>query len=187
MYLYQPCLLTLALLIWAFESFGRKERIVRILLLFIILTVSEMELTSSRISVYPASLVLPWACIAGKVERINWAEVLTAAFLGGLACWKMADAFPLSPGLMPLCAAMMLIPVLFLCRDRDDRMLGCAVGSMFFELFFCLREYMLFSFCVIRIGSRDALTLETLSMCLCTLTERLYFASLSRIKRLFVK
>ena len=64
----------------------------------------------------------------------------------------------------------------FFCRDRDDRFLACAIGSLLFELFFCLREYMLFSFCVVRLGSREALSLSTSSICLYTVLEELFGA-----------
>ena len=162
MYLYQPCLLTLSLHAWAF---GRESRL-RILLPLAVLAVSEWELLYTQIWLYPAAMLLPLPFLLGRARAVAWAEVWTASLLGGAVSWKAADLWPLLPGSTLLCAALLLVPAIFLCRSREDKLLACALGSLFFELFFCLREYILFSFCVIRLGSREALSLGAAALCL---------------------
>ena len=171
MYLYQPCLLTLALYVWAWE----KDRRFRILLPLVILLASEWELILGRIWLYPAAMLLPVMFLT-KRPSVAWAEVLTSSILGGLLCWKAADRWPLLPGRMLLCAALLIIPALFLCRGREARLLACALGSLLYELFFCLREYVLFSFCTIRLGSREELSLGTAAVCLYLATEQVLLA-----------
>ena len=102
-----------------------------------------------------------------------WEETLTASLIGGLLCWKAADLWPLFPGIIPLGGALLLLPIMLLCREGKDGLLSCVLGSLFFELFFCLKEYLLFSYCVVRLGSRDALSLGTVALCLYVLTERI--------------
>ena len=180
MYFYQPCLLTMALYAWAFDPSDQKRNKLRSLLPLAILAVSEAELSFTRISLYPAGMALPILFLMGKTNRIAWAEVLTASLLGGLLCWKAADTWPLHAMQLPLCSALLLIIILLLCRRREDRLLSCAIAGMFFELFFCLREYMLFSFCVMRVGSRDGLCLSTSGVCLLYALEQVRLSWLSK-------
>ncbi len=182
MYLYQPCLLTMALYAWAFDRTKTKRRRLFVLLPLAILAVSEWELVYARVWLYPSALLLPLLFLWGRVRIVNWAEVLTASLLGGLVCWKTADTWPLFTGLTLVCAILLLIPVMFLCRDREDRLLACCLGSLFFELFFCLREYLLFSFCVIRLYSRDALSLGTAAICLYFLLEQAHDSVLVKLR-----
>ena len=176
MYLYQPCLLILALYAWAFEPVEREGRRLRALFPLALLAVSELELTFARIMIYPAALLLPVLFLLKRDRTVAWAEVLTASLLGGFLCWKAADSWPLFPGLTFLCGILLLAATVLLCRQRGDRLLACAIGGLFFELFFCLREYTLFSFCVIRMGSRDGLSLAASTHCLYAVLEQLCHA-----------
>ncbi len=172
MYLYQPCLLAMALYHWAFDERKGKQHASHLLFSLVILVLSELEVTFQNVRVYPAVLLLIVYLIR-KPLLIRWEETLTASLIGGLLCWKAADLWPLFPGIIPLCGALLLLPVMLLCREEKDRLLSCALGSLFFELFFCLKEYLLFSYCVVRLGSRDALNLGTVALCLYVLTERI--------------
>lgn len=176
MYLYQPCLLTMALHAWSFEQTEGKVRWLRILFPLGVLAISEWELTFTGISIYPSAVLLPVLFLLGRCRAVAWPEVLAAALLGGLLCWKTADAWPLLPGLMVLCGALLMISILLLCCEWEDRRLACALGGLVFELFFCLREYMLFSFCVLRFGSRQSLELSTTAICVYAVFETLRLA-----------
>ena len=125
---------------------------------------------------YPAAVLLTVMLFTGRVRTVNWLEMLVSSLVGGLLSWKVADVWPLLPGLILVCAMMMLIPPLILCRHREDRLPVFALGSSFFELFFCIREYMLFSFCMIRLGSRQSLDLCTSSIVLYTVVEKVCLA-----------
>ena len=182
MYLYQPCLLTMALYGWAFDPAERRRRWIMILFPLVVLLVSEWEVTFSSYKLYPASLLLPVCFLMVRSRDVAWAEVLASSLLGGLVCWKAADAWPLLPGSAVLCAVLLLIPVTLLCRDRDDRLLAVTFGSLFFELFFCLHEYMLFSFCALRFGSKDALSLGSMALCIYFVLEQLRLLLLSKKK-----
>lgn len=176
MYLYQPCLLTLSLYAWAFEMPDAKRRWLRVLFPLTVLALSEIELTFTGICIYPASLLLA-ACFLIRDQRtIQWTEVLTASLLGGLVSGKAADLWPLFTGVIPLCAGILLILVSILCRNREDRLLSYTLAGIFFELFFCLKEYILFSFCVLRLGSGEGLSLAAASACLYSLTEQIRLA-----------
>lgn len=172
MYLYQPCLLSMALYAWACDD-PKKSRW-RILAPLIVLALSEWELSHARFSLYPAAMGIPMLFLWGRIRTAAWAEVLTASLLGGLICWKAADAWPLLSISWLMLPLLLLAPTAVLCRDREDRCLACAIGGLFFELFFCLREYMLFSFCVVRLGSRGGLSLGASSICLYMLLEQLF-------------
>ena len=173
MYLYQPCLLAMALYHWAFDERKGEQHVFRLLFPLVILSLSELEVTFQNVRVYPAVLLLPVGLLFNSRGFVCWEETLTASLIGGLLCWKAADLWPLFPGIIPLCGALLLLPVVLLCREGKDGLLSCALGSLFFELFFCLKEYMLFSYCVLRLGSRDALSLGTVALCLYGLTERI--------------
>ena len=179
MYLYQPCLLTLSLYTWAFDE-RKGHRWLRILFPLLILAVSEWDLSFSRLRIYPAALLLIGPFLLRNPGTVVWEEVLTASFLGGAFAWKAYDSWPLLPGIMPLCALLMLIPILLLCRSREDRLLSCALGGVLYELFICLKEQTLFSYCVIRLGSRDSLSLSTTSLCLYSLIEEAYRMTVKR-------
>ena len=183
MYLYQPCLLTMALYAWAFDRGTEERRWLRVLTPLAILALSEWELTFAGARMYPSAWLLTLSFLLEKGRSISWAEVLTASLLGGLICWKAADAWPLLWGILPLCGALLLGPILLLCKGREDRLFACALGGMVFELCFCLREYMLFSYCVIRLGSRDGLSLGTVGICVYEVAEQVRWGVLSRIKR----
>lgn len=172
MYLYQPCLLAMALYHWAFDERKGEQHVFRLLFPLVILSLSELEVTFQNVRVYPAVLLLIVYLIRNPL-LIRWEETLTASLIGGLLCWKAADLWPLFPGIIPLCGALLLLPIMLLCREGKDGLLSCVLGSLFFELFFCLKEYMLFSYCVLRLGSRDALSLGTVALCLYVLTERI--------------
>ena len=146
MYLYQPCLLTLTLYAWAFDRSKGKGRLLRIAAPLLLLLASEWELSFSRIYLYPAALLFPAVFLFDAKRSVAWAEVLTAALLSGLTSWKAADAWPLLPGGIFLCAVLLLIPIMLLCRGKEDRLLACSLSGLLYELFFCLKEYMLFSF-----------------------------------------
>ena len=165
LYLYQPCLLSLALFAWAFEE-PKNGRWLRTISPVIVLLLSEWELSFRRIWIYPAALLLPMLYLPGRVRTVFWAEVLTAALLGGLTCWKMDDTWPLQSISHLMAPMLLLVIAVLLCRDRKDRCLACALGSLLYELFFCLREYMLFSFCITRLGSRESLSLGSAALCL---------------------
>lgn len=176
--------MTLALYAWAFDGTptGRRLRIwAPVGLLFL----SEWALCYERVEIYPAALLLPARYGAGRARTVSWAEVLTAAILGGLICWKVGDAWPLMPALKLLCSVLLLIPALIVCRKRADRLLACALGSLLLELCACLREYMLFSFCVVRLGSREALSLAAAALCLYALGE-LVFGAIHRRKSIAI-
>ena len=183
MYLYQPCLLSMALYAWAFDRSEAKGRWLRILFPLMILALSELEFTFVRVSLYPAVLILPTICFFEKSRSPDRIGVLTAALLGGFLCWKAADLWPLLPARPLLCASLSALTACSICRSRNERRLACALAGSFYELFFCLREYTLFSFCVIRLGSRDALSLSAAALCLCLLWERLPIVRFSKNKR----
>lgn len=172
----------MALYAWAFDDSCRRRRYICILVPLVFLAMSEWELSFTQLYLYPAALLLPMLCFVGKNRTVAWEEVLTAAIIGGLVCWKIADKWPLFWGTRPLCAILLLIPTLILCRERGDRFLACAFGSLIFELFACLREYMLFSFCVLRLGSREALSLGASSICLYAAFEQIVLAVRPRRK-----
>ena len=174
MYLYQPCLLAMALHIWACENVNGKQHILRGLFPLAILAVSEIELSFHDVQIYPAALLLPLYFLLRSHRSIVWEEVLTAVLLGGFVCWRISDAWPLFEGIIPLCGLLFLIPVKLFCRDRENRFFACALISLVYEWFFCLKEYMLFSYCVIRIGSRDSLSLGAASICIYGLSEQIW-------------
>ena len=146
----------------------------------IVLALSEWELNYGWARIYPAALLLP---LPLHFRKSSWAEVMIASILGGLLCWKTSDAWPLFGGSTALQATLLIALAVLLCRGRKDRLLACAMGSLFFELFFCLREHMLFSYCVIRLGSRDALSLSTASICLYAVLEQVRFTAFVREKQ----
>lgn len=183
MYLYQPCLLTLSLYAWAFDEQTGWRRWLSILFPLIILLLSEWELAYATITIYPAALLLPIVFVIRKAQRAALAETLCACILGGLVSWMSADAWPLLPGLTILCAALLLSPVLLLCRNREDRRLACAFGGLVFELFFCLKEYLLFSYAVVRLGSREGLSVTAAGLCFLCLLERVQQMATSLKKR----
>ena len=174
MYLYQPCLLTLALYAWAFDDARKRDKYLHALAPLAILAISGWELAFEQMYIFPSALFLPLVCSLDRSRSTAWAEVLTASVLGGLICWKVWDTWPLFVGTQPLCCMILVILVTCFCRDRKDRRLACVLGSLFFELFACLREYMLFSFCVVRLGSRESLSLGTASLCLYALCEQAF-------------
>ena len=155
----------MALYAWAFDTHKGKGHWLRLLLPLVFLSISEWELTYTRLWLYPAALLMPVLFLWRKPQMVAWTEVLTAALFGGLLYWKIGELWPLFPALMHLSVTLILVPVCLLCRNREDRLLACALSGLFYELFFCLREYMLFSFCVIRLGSREALSLSTAAIC----------------------
>ena len=183
MYLYQPCLLTLSLYGWAFGNHYGIKRLYHILFPLVIFCVSEWELTYTHIGLYPASLVLLGLLPLRRIRSVVWIEVFAASLLGGFLCWKIVDAWPLLPGLQLFCALLASIPAITLCRSREDRVLACVLGSLCFELFFCLREYILFSFCVMRLGSREALCVGAASICMSNLFEQMTFYLYNEKKR----
>ena len=183
MYLYQPCLLSMALYEWAFCGSHMKYRWIWLLLPPAILAVSELELTGMSICVYPAGLLFPLLFLLDGMCAGGPADVLAASILGGMLCWKAADAWPLFPLIQAVCAVLLLGTATLLCRDRAKRSLACALGGLFFELFFCLREYTLFSFCVIRLGSRESLSLGAASVCMYRLLEQVRFALRQKEKK----
>ena len=176
MYLYQPCLLTLTLYAWAFDRSEGKSRLLLIAAPLLLLLASEWELTFSRIYLYPGALLFPAVFLFDAKRSIVWAEVLTAALLAGLISWKASDAWPLLPGRIFLCAVLLLIPIMLLCRGKEDRLFACSLAGLLYELFFCLKEYMLFSFCIMRLGSRESLSLSTAALCLYGLVEQTILA-----------
>ena len=175
MYLYQPCLLSMSLFAWAFEETSGRARWLVILTPLCILALSEAELIFERIRLYPAALLLPLPFVWKRLRSAAWGRVCMAALLGGLLSWKAADVWPLFSGIRPLCAGLLLIPAFLLCREREDRLLACALGSLAYELCFCMREYMLFAFCVLRLGSRDALSLGTAGACVLLIFRPAFF------------
>lgn len=185
LYLYQPCLLTLFLYAWAFEETRSRRHWLRILFPLAVLLLSGWELQFTRISIYPAAMLLPVRYAVRKVPAAAWTEVLCAAILGGLLCWKAADAWPLLPGLGVLCGALMMIPVCLLCRGREDRFLACALGGLCFELFFCIKEYLLFSYAIVRLGSREGLSVASAALCCLGLLEQGRQTLISMRKRSF--
>ena len=183
MYLYQPCLLTVALHAWAFTKRAGRARWLSILFPLGILGISEWELTFTGMFLYPSALLLPALFLLDRRSSVVWLETLTAALLGGFLCWRAADAWPLLPGLSILCGALLLTPIMLICHNRDDRRLASALGGLAFELFFCLKEYMLFSFCVVRLGSRQSLDVCTAALCMCAAFEAVHLAVSSGRKR----
>ncbi|MBR0207120.1 MAG: hypothetical protein IJQ45_10315 [Clostridia bacterium] len=173
MYLYQPCLLILSLCAWAFcdKNDGRRWR--KILFPLGILAISWWELRFARITVYPAALLLLIPFLPLGRRFAAWAEVLTAALIGGFLSWKAADTWPLFAGMTLLSAVLLYIATIPLCRDGMDRRLACALGGLFYELFFCLKEYTLFAFCVIRLCSRESLSLTAAALCLAAIHEQM--------------
>ena len=185
MYLYQPCLLTLSLYAWAFDEQTGWRRWLSILFPLIILLLSEWELAYATITIYPAALLLPIVFVIRKAQRAALAETLCACILGGLVSWMSADAWPLLPGLGVLCGALMMIPVCLLCRGREDRFLACALGGLCFELFFCIKEYLLFSYAIVRLGSREGLSVASAALCCLGLLEQGRQTLISMRKRSF--
>ena len=59
MYLYQPCLLSLALLFGAMNGPGSKVHRRMILFSLLSLALSEVEIGGTYLSLYPAALLLP--------------------------------------------------------------------------------------------------------------------------------
>ncbi len=173
MYLYQPCLLSLALLSWAMDGPGSKVHRRMVLFSLLSLSLSEVEAGGTYLSLYPAALLLPVPFLL-SMNKEAWPEVLAAAFFGGMLCWKAADAWPLLPGVMLLCGMLLPMPACLLCRGEAETLLSICLGSLCFELFFCLREYVLFSFCVVRLGSREELSLGALSLLLYQLFAWIY-------------
>lgn len=181
MYLYQPCLLSMVLSAWAFDLSPKKWHMLMIWLPLLILAISEIEVSCARISLYPSALLLPVFSFT-RIRHADWAGISAAALLGGFLCWKIVDLWPLLSVRLLISASIMSFTVWILCRSKEDRNLACAMGGVFFELFFCLREYTLFSFCVIRLGSRDALSLVTASLCLRFLVNQLRLVLFSKRK-----
>ena len=173
MYLYQPCLLTMSLYAWAFDDAPRRRIWFQMLFPLALRAVSEIELSYTHIMLYPSALLLPAFLFAGSSHTVSRLDVTTASLIGGFLCWKASDMWPLFSGLPLFCAVLLLIPALLLCREREDRLLACALGGLLYELFFCLKEYMLFSFCVIRLGSGDSLSVSSTAICLYALYEQI--------------
>lgn len=163
----------MALYAWASDHIPRKPKYVRIVFPLVILVLSDWSISFSCVSIYPAALLMMLYHLRG-IRNAAWVELLTASLLGGLLCWKVTDAWPLLPGSMLLCATLLLFPVTIICRNGKDRFLAFALSGLFFELFFCLREYLLFSYCMVRLGSRDALSLDTAALCLYGFLSRVF-------------
>ena len=77
----------MALYAWGFESPGTRGRYLHMAIPALLLAVSGWELSFLRLEVYPTALLLPAAFCLGRVRTVSWAEVLTAAVVGGLICW----------------------------------------------------------------------------------------------------
>ena len=166
----------MALYAWAFEINNKRNNWLRVLFPLAILAVSGWELSFMRVRLYPAAVLMPVISFRWNTRSVAWAEVMTASLVGGLVCWKAADAWPLIPGITSSCAMLLLASVVVICRERRDRLLAAVLGSLFYELFFCLKEYMLFSFCIIRIGSAQSLDLCSTTVCLCLVLETIWSA-----------
>ena len=175
MYLYQPCLLSIALYSWAFEKTDKKNRWSRILLILLVLIVSRWEFVSDRIGAYPAAVLLPLCFIWENRRTAVFIEIVTAALFGGILCWKVMDTWPLFTGKVLLCAGLLLVPVTIICTNRSDKLAACALCGLFYEAFLCCAEYVLFSFCVIRFGSHDALNIGTAAICLYMVLEQVSY------------
>lgn len=180
MYFYQPALITLvAFLIAGGElysiSLKRRRYFVTLFLLTLVASaIGKVEGEGSTI--FPAALVL----LAGSflTLRSHWERVLLAGLFGGVAAWKLADLLPLffEPALLSGLALSLF--VLLYCRSMVERFCACALGGIAYELSFCLQEYFLFSYCHLRLGSLEGLSVSAMSLltvsAACLLTKTLW-------------
>lgn len=166
MYFYQPALITLvAFLIAGGElysiSLKRRRYFVTLFLLTLVASaIGKVEGEGSTI--FPAALVL----LAGSflTLRSHWERVLLAGLFGGVAAWKLADLLPLffEPALLSGLALSLF--VLLYCKRIEERFCACALGGIAYELSFCLQEYFLFSYCHLRLGSLEGLSVSAMSL-----------------------
>ncbi|MBQ7277987.1 MAG: hypothetical protein IJR17_02115 [Clostridia bacterium] len=161
MYLYQPCLIALALYLWA-EGDSRRERLGGLLPLGVLI-ISDPSVALGPIILYPAGLLSILLAFLKKPRHLSLSVI--GAVLGGMICWKVADRFPLMPGLLWLCGGV-LAACCFLCPEPVSKLQCAALGSLLFEVMFCLREYMLFGYCQLRLSSKDSLSAFAASVCL---------------------
>lgn len=167
MYFYQPALITLvAFLIAGGELYSislkrRRYFVTLFLLTLVVSAVGKVEGEGSTI--FPAALVL----LAGSflTLRRHWERVLLAGLFGGVAAWKLADLLPLffEPAL--LSGLGLSLFVLLYCRSIEERFSACALGGIAYELSYCLQEYFLFSYCRLRLGSFNGLSISTVGLC----------------------
>lgn len=130
------------------------------LLTLVVSAIGEVE--GEEITIFPAALVL----LAGSLVAMgkHWERVLLSGLFGGVAAWKIADLFlPFFEPALLSGLALSLFVILY-CKSMEERFCACALGGIAYELSFCLQEYFLFSFCHLRFGSLDGLSVSAMSL-----------------------
>lgn len=166
MYFYQPALMTLVAFLIAggeLHSISPKQRRYFATLFLLTLIVSAIgKVKGEGSTIFPAALVL----LAGSflTLRGHWERVLLSGLFGGVAAWKLADLLPLffEPALLSGLALSLF--VLLYCKRIEERFCACALGGIAYELSFCLQEYFLFSYCHLRLGSLEGLSVSAMSL-----------------------
>lgn len=167
MYFYQPALITLAAFLTAggelYSIFPKRRRYFATLFLLTLVMSAIGKVEGEEITIFPAALVL----LVGSflTLRRHWERVLLSGLFGGVAAWKLADLFPLlfEPALLSGLALGLF--VLLYCKTAEECFCACALGGIAYELSFCLQEYFLFSYCRLRLGSFNGLSISTVGLC----------------------
>lgn len=184
MYFYQPAFITLVAFLTAGGelypiSLKRRRYFVTLFLLTLVISaIGKVE--GEEITIFPAALVL----LVGSflTLRRHWERVLLSGLFGGVAAWKIADLFPLlfEPAL--LSGLVLSLFVLLYCKTMEERFCACALGGIAYELSFCLQEYFLFSYCRLRLGSFNGLSISTAGLCF-VIMNSLFSGYLARKKQ----
>lgn len=166
MYFYQPALITLATFLTAggdlyLVSRNRRRYFTALFLLTLVVSaIGEVE--REGITIFPAALLL----LVGSLFAVekHWERVLLSGLFGGVAAWKIADLFLsfFEPAL--LSGLGLSLFVILYCKSVEERFCACALGGIAYELSFCLQEYFLFSYCRLRFGSLDGLSVSAMSL-----------------------
>lgn len=167
LYFFQPALLVLilfSLIVPDLLPLSKRSCVYYGVLFLLVLCFSAIgEWAMENATLFPAALLLLIGTMA-KV-RSHWERILLSSLFGGIAAWKIADLFPLffEPAL--LSGLALTVFVMLYCRGMEERFCACALGGLAYEFSFCLQEYFLFTYCKIRFGSLDGLSISAMSLC----------------------
>lgn len=165
MFFYQPALFAgIVFMAAGLLPFSKKKRLYYGALFLLTLMLSFWgELKWENVTLFPAALLL----MIGTAIPVkgHWERVLLSGLFGGVAAWKLTDWVPLffEPAL-PGGLALILFVWLY-CKGAEERFCACALGGITYELSFCLQEYFLFSYCRVRLGSPNGVSISAMGLC----------------------
>lgn len=126
-----------------------------------------------QVRVHAASVVLLFFVLLTQQTQHPIGAVL-AASLGGLVGWKLCDTFPLFVEQGLLIAAPTLLLTLLYGLDAQAKVLAVAAAPFVTLVCFAVSDDLLFRYCVLSLGSTDALVAQTVGLLCLLLAYGLY-------------